>query len=77
MMSSNNARLPSQIKFGWLQFVCVYRVLIVNIYLIFKKNSNLISKYATQVMLWLLSASLNYLAIIMGIEPTLTIMIKI
>ena len=45
-VSSNNAQLPPQIRFGWLQIVCVKDALIVNIYLIFKK-SNLISKYAT------------------------------
>ena len=38
MTSSNNARLPSQIRFGWLQFVCVIDAFIVNIYLIFKKQ---------------------------------------
>jgi hypothetical protein len=35
-VSSNNAQLPPQIRFGWLQIVCVKDALIVNIYLIFK-----------------------------------------
>ena len=35
-VSSNNAQLPPQIRFGWLQILCVKDALIVNIYLIFK-----------------------------------------